>query len=190
MAQPIFAETRSLEDAFFRKRDAQLIAEMRRRETTQTRKKALSEVSGITDETVLDQLVAHDIHAETLAAFSIVPIIEVAWADRKIQPEEHKILLRAIEEAGIPKDGVSYKLMEQWLTRPPKPKLMVLWQNYTRALMAELPPEAGERIRQTVLKHARAVADAAGGFLGIGRVSSQEEKILRTLEAAFLPPGK
>jgi hypothetical protein len=188
MAHPLFAEARSsLEDAFFRKRDAELIAEMRRREQLQSRKKALAEVSGISDDTVLDQLVAHDIHAETLAAFTIVPLVEMAWADGAIQPAEHQILLHAIEEAGIPREGVSYKLMEQWLTRRPEAKLMKLWQNYTRALMAELPHEAGERIRQSVLGQARALAVAAGGFLGLARISSEEEKILGALEEALLP---
>jgi len=190
MPNPLYSESRSLlEEAFFRKRDAELIAEMRRREQAQSRKKALADVSGISDERVLDQLIEHDIHAETLAAFSIVPIVEVAWADGSIQPEEHKILLRAVEDAGIPKEGVAYRLMEQWLTRRPEPKLMQLWRDYTRALMAELTPEAGERIKATVLAHARAVADAAGGFLGINRVSRPEEKILRELEEAFQPSG-
>jgi len=191
MAHPLFAEARlSLEDAFFRKRDAELIAEMRRREQVQSRKKALAEVSGITDDAVLDQLVAHDIHAETLAAFTIVPLVEMAWADGAIQTAEHRILLHAIEEAGIPKEGVSYKLMEQWLTRPPEPKLMNLWQNYTKALLAELPPEAGERIRQSVIEQARALAVAAGGFLGFARISSEEERVLRTLEEAFRPQNR
>ena len=190
MAHAIFKETRSLEDAFFSKRDAELIAEMRRREADQTRKKALSEVSGITDDDILDQLVCHDIHAETLAAFSLVPIIEVAWSDGEIQPAEREVLLKAIEEAGVPKEGIGYKLMEEWLDRRPEPKLMQLWENYTRALMNELPAEVGRRIKQSVLSHARKVAEAAGGFLGFGRISSQEEKMLRALEAAFAAQGE
>ncbi len=190
MARPLLAETRSsLEEAFFRERDAELIAEMRQREQAQTRKRAMSEVSGITDDGVLDQLTAHDIHVETLAAFAIVPLVEIAWADGVIQPGEYKILLHAIEEAGIPKDGVSFRLMEEWLTTRPKPDLMRLWQNYTRALIAELPPEVGERIKTTVLAHAHAVAEAAGGFLGFSRSSTQEKKILKTLEEAFESSG-
>jgi len=76
-------------------------------------------------------------------------------------------------------------MMEQWLDEPPAPKLMKLWASYTRALMSVLPPKAAERIRQTVLAHARSVAESAGGFLGFGRVSKKEEKILQTLQEAF-----
>jgi len=191
MANPLFSDARSsLEEAFFRKRDAELIAEMRRREQRQSRKKALAEVSGINDDTVLDELVEHDIHAETLAAFTIVPLVEMAWSDGAIQPAERKVLLQAIEEAGIPKEGVAFKLMKQWLNRRPEPKMLKLWQNYARALLAELPAEAGQRIGRTVINQARALAEAAGGFLGFARMSSEEAKILRTLEKAFLPRSK
>jgi tellurite resistance protein len=185
MKDPIFAERRSLEEAFFRQRDAELIAEMRRLEALQTRKKALTEVSGITDDDVLKQLVAHDIHAETLAAFSLVPLIEVAWADGTVPPAERDVLLHAMEEAGIQKESIAFQLTAQWLERRPGPNLMKLWKNYTRALLAELTPEAGNRIKQTVLKHARAIAEAAGGFLGLGRISQKEEKMIRAVEEAF-----
>ena len=158
---------------------------MRRAEAEQTRRKALAEVSGITDESVLDQLVEHDIHAETLAAFSLIPVIEVAWADGKIQPEEAKILLQALADAGISKDCVACRMVEQWMDQRPDPKLMEIWKNYTRVLMGELTPEAGESVKGTVMQHARAVAEAAGGFLGFARLSSQEEKVLRGIEEAF-----
>jgi hypothetical protein len=158
---------------------------MRERERKESRKKALMEVSGIADERVLDQLVAHDIHTETLAAFSLVPLIEVAWADGEIQKEEQSILLQAIREAGIPEDGVAYRLMKEWLTRRPEPKLMILWRDYARALMEVLSPEAGEKVKAMILGHARAVGDAAGGFLGFGRTSPREEKVLQDLENAF-----
>lgn len=190
MTHPIFKEARSLEDAFFRERDAAFIAESRKREAAKTRKKALAEASGITNEVVLDQLVEHDIHAETLAAFSLVPLVEVAWADGDIPPEERKVLLNAIEEAGIQKDSVAFQTIKQWMEKRPEPKVMKLWKNYARALMSELTPEARELIRQTVLKHARAVANAAGGFLGFSRASSAEKKVLFALEEALKIQGE
>jgi hypothetical protein len=185
MPHPIIKEARSLEDAFFLKRDAELMAKMRRQEVVLTRKKALAEVSGINNETVLEQLIEHEIHAETLAAFSLVPIIEVAWADGAVQPGEHAVILQAVEKAGIPKDSVAYKLTQDWLKRCPNPKLMQCWKDYTQALLGELSPDAREGIKSTVLEHARSVAEAAGGFLGLGRVSAKEQEMLRALEEAF-----
>lgn len=186
MQTPLFSQTRLLEAAFFSKRDAELIAEMRRREQQQTQKKALAEISGIKDDSVLEQLVAHEIHGEALAAFSLIPILEVAWADGQVQSAERDVLLRAFEEAGSPKEGVVYKMLADWLTKPPEPKLMKLWKDYTRALLQELSPEAGRSIKETVLTHARAVAEVAGGFLGFGRISAKESAVIDDLEATFV----
>ena len=46
-----------MEDAFFRKLEVDLTAELRRRETEETQEKVLSELSGITNEIILDQLI-------------------------------------------------------------------------------------------------------------------------------------
>jgi hypothetical protein len=178
-------QKRPLEEAFYHKRDIDLIAEFRQKETKQTRKKMLSELSGITNEEVLQQLIAQDIHAEMLAAFLLIPILEVVWADGEVQPEERNVVLHAIEEAGIQKSSVAFRLTEQWLERQPEPKLMKLWTDYTRELMGHLTIESQECIKRTVIGHARAVAEACGGFLGFGRISGEEQKVLSALEAAF-----
>jgi hypothetical protein len=182
MAHP---KKQSLEEAFYHKKDADLIAEFRRKENEQTRKKMLSELSGITNEEVLDQLIAQDIHAEMLAAFLLIPILEVVWADGEVQPAERNVVLHAIEEAGIEKASVAFQLTEQWLERRPEPKLMKIWKDYTKELMEHLTPEAQECIKRTVLEHAHAVAEACGGFLGFGRISNEEQEVLRTVEEAF-----
>ncbi len=179
-----------LENAFFHKRDAELIAELRRREAAQSKMRTLAEVSGITDEGVLSQLIAHDIHAEALAAFSLVPVLEVVWSDGEVQPAERSALLQAIDKAGIPKESPSYQLLDRWLQQPPEPKLMGIWKDYTLTLLGQLTPEARERVKQTVLQHARTVAEAAGGFLGFGRISDKEQEMLKVLEETFNISGK
>ena len=92
-----------MEDAFFRKLDADLIAELRRRETELTQEKVLSELSGITNKAILHQLITKGIHAEELAAFLLIPILEVVWADGNVQPAERDVVFHAVEEAGIRK---------------------------------------------------------------------------------------
>ena len=178
-------EARSLEEAFFLKRDTELMEEMKRQEKLQTRKRALKEVSGITDEDVLNELVEHEIQPETLAAFSLVPIIEVAWADGTLQPKEREAILQAIEETGITKESIAFRLMEEWLEQRPAPRLLQVWKEYAGALVRELDAEASDGLRRTVIDSARSVAEAAGGFLGFGRISGPEEKMLQELESAF-----
>jgi hypothetical protein len=174
-----------LENAFFHKRDAELLAILRRREAEMDKKKALAIVSGITDGGILTQLVAHDISAETLVPFSMIPVLEVVWADGEVQAAERVVIINALKESGVREDGPAFEMLDRWLQQPPEPKLLPLWKQYTQALMQELTPEAREGVKQTVLKHARDVAQAAGGFLGFGRITDKEMEMLEQLEQAF-----
>ena len=41
------------------------------------------------------------------------------------------------------------------------------------------------RLKENLVGRARTVAEAAGGFLGIGAISTEEESVLGELEGAF-----
>jgi hypothetical protein len=60
------------------------------------------------------------------------------------------------------------------------------WQAYIAGLCAQLSATERENLRTSLLGQARAVAEAAGGFLGFGsKVSQAEEAMLQTLDRAF-----
>lgn len=185
MNSNLFNKGRSLENAFFLQRDRELIAAKRRNEEIAERRKALSEASGITDSKILDELADHGLNAEALASLALVPIIEVVWADGHMHPDEYKAVMEAMEKHGIAKDSPAHKLVEHWLKKKPGPKLLKLWEEYVQALHPTLPPEVWKSLEDNVIGHARIVAEAAGGFLGIGSVSSEEQAMLKKLEDIF-----
>jgi hypothetical protein len=51
--------------------------------------------------------------------------------------------------------------------------------------MASLQGAARDQLKSSSLGRARAVAEAAGGFLGLGSISAAEKKMLDQLERAF-----
>ena len=185
MPDSMFKDTRSLEDVFFLKHDAALIEEMRSRAAKANQKKVLAEALGIPVESVLNRLVEHGIHAEAVAAFALVPIVEVAWADGKVQDAEAAVVLRTMEKRGIPKDSLAYRITEKWLLYRPDPNLLAVWKEYTRHLMSTLDEQTCAALRKSTLENAQGVAEAVGGFLGFGRVSDAEKKVLRELSEAF-----
>jgi hypothetical protein len=65
------------------------------------------------------------------------------------------------------------------------PHLLETWATYVRDLCAQMTPEARRTFREQLLGRTRAVAEAAGGFLGVGRVSAKEQAVLAELERAF-----
>jgi hypothetical protein len=177
---------RALEEAFFAQQDAELIRRLRTSNESGVRKQALSAASGITDDDLLDKLVAAGIESETLAALTLVPLVAVAWADGLLDEKERAALLSAASGAGMDPAGPGYQLLTQWLAKPPGPHLVETWMDYTRGTAADLGEDARQSLKVHVLGRARRVAEAAGGFLGLSsKVSAAEEAMLAKLEGAF-----
>jgi hypothetical protein len=76
-------------------------------------------------------------------------------------------------------------MISVWLKQKPGPELMEAWEHYIQALSQQLSPEERQSLKEEVLADARTIANAAGGFLGFGTLSPEEQKVLDQLEAAF-----
>ena len=178
--------SRQLEDAFFLQEDKKLIEKRKQLKQMEEIKHKLSELSGVKDEAVLKRMIELDIRPETLTSLLLVPLVEVAWADGEVDEKEKQAILSAAENKGIKKGGVEHSVLERWLAHKPDAQLMETWIHYTRALCERLKPTGREALKNDLLGRARAVAEAAGGFLGLGnKVSDEEESVLRKLETAF-----
>ena len=109
---------RSLEDEFFRREDKRLIEQLTALRAAEATREALGRASGITKPAVLDKLIELGIRAETVAALSIVPLVEVAWADGGIDAKERGAV---VERAGVPEDSTAGALLAasaRWRLRP------------------------------------------------------------------------
>lgn len=176
---------RVLEEEFFRKQDAQLRERLRAAHARQTGKQALAEASGIKDDAALERLVDLGVGAEAFLALELVPLVEVAWANGKVETQERDAILARLKDKGIAPGSPAHALVQGWLTTPPPPSMLEAWTAYTSAVCATMPPAERERLRSVVMGLARGVAAAAGGVLGVGRVSAVEEEMLQRLDRVF-----
>lgn len=173
---------RALEESFFHKRNQELLDKLKRQLSSQEHKKALATASGISDDAVLDHLLAAHISGETIAAVAIAPLVVVAWADGKLDEREKQAILSASETEGIAPHTLSYELLQDWLNSPPNDVLLSAWKDYVRAARQKLSSQALEALKTDVLGRARKVAHASGGILGLAKISAAEEQVLRDLE--------
>ncbi len=174
---------KALEEHFFRQKNQELLEKLRRELESKEQIEALAHVSGIDDPAVLALLVESGIGAETLVCISLIPLIAVAWADGELQPEERKAILAAAQQTHIVPDSASYALLEEWMAERPGPELLEAWHQYMRGIKSKLNTTSFLQMRDSILKRAHEIADAAGGFLGIGRVSLSEKRVLKKLES-------
>jgi len=176
---------RALENQFYDKENQEKLAAMKRKLDAQASKDELRKASGMTDDAVLDQLVALGLRSNTIAALSLVPLIQVAWADGTIQDNERTAILQGAHGKGLEQGTDGYELLQTWLAKRPDDDLFVAWEAYIKALTAQLNDEQNRLLKHQIVGFAKMVAASAGGILGFAKVSKDEEKVLHRIEAAF-----
>ncbi len=70
-----------LEEAFFAQHNQELLRKLREQAAHREKREALARATGISSVELLDKLIALDVNVERAAAFTLVPVVEVAWAD-------------------------------------------------------------------------------------------------------------
>jgi len=171
---------------FFRRADQVLIEKKRQLDKMERSLAAAAEVSGISDEALLRKLIGMNVQLDVLATLSIIPLVEVAWADGQVDEEERKAVLKGVESRGIVKDRIGFSLFEQWLGHRPPAGLLESWAYYIRGLCPLLNKAERDILKADLVERARAVAEAAGGRSGQKpKISLREHDVLAKLESAF-----
>jgi hypothetical protein len=176
---------RALENQFYEKENQEKLSAMKEKLEGQQDKDDLRKASGMTDEAVLDKLVALGLRTNTIAALSLVPLIQVAWADGTIQDNERTAILQGAHGKGLEQGTDGYELLQTWLAKRPDDDLFVAWEAYIKALAAQLNDEQNRLLKNQIVGFAKMVAASAGGILGFAKVSKDEEKVLHRIESAF-----
>ncbi len=176
----------ALEDSFFHQRDRELLARLKEATGTQDLRSELAAATGSDDKAFLDKLVDLGVQPDMALALSLVPLVQVAWADGNIHEDERKAILSAADDAGIEETSSSYALLQSWMENAPGDELEVTWRSYVEALIGTLSANERRTFCEAALKRARAVAAVAGGVLGLGsKISASEKRVLDGLATAF-----
>jgi hypothetical protein len=171
---PFEQRRRALEDAFFKERDKELLARLKGELEAFEERQTIGHVSGIMDQQVLLDLVQAGVRAETLVAMRLVPLVEVAWCDGTVAPEERAAVLNAAATLDIHPGSAPYELLSRWLEQHPDPRVVVAWKEYVHELARALPKATAAEMKKYTIDRCTRVAAAAGGFLGLATISKHE----------------
>lgn len=186
MEDSLHSRGKAMEDIFFAQSDQALLEKLRAQQEAKGHRQALEHASGISDPAILDQLDDSGITPESLTSVALIPLVAVAWADRKMDGVERAAILKAAAASGIEADSVSHQTLESWLANRPGPELMATWKSYIGAIKHKLDASAFNQLKASVCQRAKEVAEKTGGFLNmVNTISDQEQKVLDEMEATF-----
>lgn len=177
---------RSMEEVFFKQKDAQLIAQRKKLEEMKKNRESLAQISGIRNEKVLDKLVELDVSPTILATLTVLPLVEVAWADGTLSDQEREAVLAEVAKGGSAVGSVDHELLSFWLKERPSSKFLEAWIHFIVGLSETMSADELKGLKTELLRRARRVAEASGGgYLGLIRVSAEEKAVLKKMEDAF-----
>jgi hypothetical protein len=177
---------RSLEDDYFRKKDQELIEQMRRAAAAEQGAAAvdqaraeMGEKVGITDPEMLQELDALGFTPDTIVLLPLVPAVQIAWAEGSVTAAERDLIVKLARSRGIEEGSDADRKLAEWLDARPSE---LVFANATRLIRAMLAsPEAQDLTADDLVKHCESIAAASGGILGMNRISSRERQLLAAL---------
>ena len=181
---------KALEDEYFHRKEKELIEKLRKKSAADAQIKELSEATGIPDEDVLRTLQELGYTPDTVAVLHLVPLIQVAWADRKVTPQEREMILEASSLHGVAGGSAAYLQLTDWLDNRPSDEFFEQTLRIIGTIL-QTNPEAQGMSGSDVLAHSIRVAEASGGILGFGnKISDEERAMLQRIANAVGADGK
>lgn len=128
------------------------------------------------DHTLRSQLRSLGIDEGTWRVVTLLPLVEVAWADGAVQPAERARILH-MADASKALEGDGRLVLEGWLSYRPSPAYFQRGRDALRGLLDR--PEAAHIQIDDILSACEAVARAAGGLFGVvGAIDTDERNLL------------
>jgi hypothetical protein len=173
----VFAQRKTgLEEEYFRKKELELLEQIRRRATLQAEREELAEATGIADEEILATLREMGYTRETVELLHLVPLVQVAWASGSVTPRERELVLRLSEWRGVRMDSPAWEQLNNWLDERPSDDFFLRTLRVIRRLLDSQTMKEQVTGRTGLISFCIRIANASGGFLGIGSKVSEGEQ--------------
>jgi hypothetical protein len=180
---PLADRGRALEEDYFRKKDRELIEKMRAADAAAKARRDLGASTGVGDPALLDELQALGFTPETVPLLPLIPLVRVAWAEGGVSPEERKMIVDLARARGIAAGTAADRQLADWLDRQPSESVFTRAMRLISAVMSGQSTNASSLSADDLVKYCEEIAAASGGVFGIGKVSSEERKLLSSIAA-------
>jgi hypothetical protein len=172
---------RSLEEEYFRKKDRELIEKMRQTAAAEEERQALAKTSGLADPAMLQELKDLGFTPATVSLLPLVPVLRMAWAEGGITAAERDLLLRLARSRGVAEGSEADRQLSEWIIRRPDDSVFTRASRLIRAMLDSRAPETSDLSAEDLVEYCERIAAASGGVFGIGRISTEEKKLLSSI---------
>ena len=175
------------EETYFLEQEAEKRRQMRENLESQARAaKAKGEIAaalGAGDEALLERIYDLGFDGDSVKVLHLLPLVEVAWADDEVSAAERVTIMRAAEAHGIGPGTESGAFLASVLETRPDPALLEAVHEILGAVLRASGSSAAD-----LLALCTDVAEASGGFLGLGnKICDEEAEIISDFASRLSP---
>ncbi|MCC6128346.1 MAG: hypothetical protein IT186_00350 [Acidobacteria bacterium] len=174
--EKLFESGRAIEADYFHKKEQELIAKLRQRAAKVAERQGLAEETGISDEAILQTLEELGFSRDLVKVVHMFPLVAVAWADGEVSDKEKGLILQAAQVWGVAEGTPGHAKLTDWLEKRPDPAYADQLIRVIKDIKSVRQEGKQEQFETNILNLCTQVAEASGGFLGLGRKISIEEQ--------------
>ena len=123
-------------------------------------------------------LVPLDSRGQSLATLMLMPLAEAAWVDGALEEAEKSAIVKAASALVPDHSAETRRILNHWVEERPRPEALEAWRWYVGAYFREVGQDERQAFRQQIMESALVVAEATGGFFGLGNKISKPERIV------------
>jgi hypothetical protein len=180
----ITGNIRAHEDDYFRKKDLELIENLRLAEAAARQRSVLEQETGLHDPQMLQELAALGFTPETVPLLPLIPVLQVAWAEAGISAAERALIVGLARSRGIAESSPADRQLGLWLDVKPSQETFHKATRLIRAIL-DAPEHRVDVSANDLIDYCDKIAHASGGLFGIGAVSPEERATLKEISSVL-----
>jgi hypothetical protein len=181
----ITGDVRSREEEYFRRKDRELVENLRRAAEADASRRALESTSGIHDQIMLQELEALGFTPDTVSLLPLVPIVQVAWAEGGVSDNERNLIVQFARGRNIREGSPADEQLSAWLEQRPSEDVFARATRLIRAMLDRPDGRMEGWSIDDLIHHCEEIAEASGGILGFHKISGEEKALLGRIQTAL-----
>lgn len=169
---------RGLEAEYFHKKEQELIEKMRANVARSEERQQMAGQIGIADEDVLSALQDLGFNADTVRLLSILPLVQIAWAEGGVTENEREMIFEIARARDIAEGTAAHNQLSDWLDQKPPQEFFDNTLRAVRYMIEALPEDQRQTSRQNLVEYCTQVAEVSGGILGFRKISDDERLLI------------
>lgn len=162
-------------------KEQELVEKMRELALREKDRQELSKFFHVEDAEILDALQELGYSRETIFLLFLVPVVQVAWVDGRVTDKERSAITEIARLRGMEEGTPAEAKLQDWLSNRPSDEFFEKTLRLIRNILETRPPLVRKIRQQSLGYYCNVVANASGGFLGFGRVSSAQKGLMNKI---------